>query len=74
MEREPFGFYEFFAGGGMARLGLGDQWRCLMANDICEKKAEARNPASRPWALPGSIRIICAICGSLIFVFNFVSH
>ena len=41
MEREPFGFYEFFAGGGMARLGLGDQWRCLMANDICEKKARS---------------------------------
>ena len=26
-------FYEFFAGGGMARLGLGDQWACLFAND-----------------------------------------
>ncbi|TYO89982.1 DNA cytosine methyltransferase [Oceanicella actignis] len=26
-------FYEFFAGGGMARIGLGAGWRCLMAND-----------------------------------------
>jgi DNA (cytosine-5)-methyltransferase 1 len=26
-------FLEFFAGGGMARLGLGDSWRCLLAND-----------------------------------------
>ena len=32
-------FYEFFAGGGMARLGLGAQWRCLLANDIDQKKA-----------------------------------
>jgi DNA (cytosine-5)-methyltransferase 1 len=34
-------FYEFFAGGGMARAGLGDQWQCLMANDMCPKKAAA---------------------------------
>lgn len=32
-------FYEFFAGGGMARLGLGDKWQCLFANDIDRKKA-----------------------------------
>ncbi len=32
-------FFEFFAGGGMARLGLGADWRCQFANDICEKKA-----------------------------------
>jgi DNA (cytosine-5)-methyltransferase 1 len=30
----PLTFYEFFAGGGMARLGLGDAWRCLFANDF----------------------------------------
>ncbi|MDP1630647.1 MAG: DNA cytosine methyltransferase [Caulobacter sp.] len=30
----PPSFYEFFAGGGMARLGLGDHWRCLFANDF----------------------------------------
>lgn len=34
-------FYEFFAGGGMARAGLGDDWRCLLANDICQKKSAA---------------------------------
>lgn len=34
-------FYEFFAGGGMARLGLGAGWKCLFANDICPKKAAA---------------------------------
>jgi len=33
-------FYEFFAGGGLARFGLGPRWTCLFANDIDEKKAE----------------------------------
>src|SRR5258708_30671206 len=32
-------FYEFFCGGGMARAGLGAEWRCLFANDIDAKKA-----------------------------------
>lgn len=32
-------FYEFFAGGGMARAGLGDGWECLFANDFDRKKA-----------------------------------
>jgi DNA (cytosine-5)-methyltransferase 1 len=31
-------FYEFFAGGGMARAGLGEGWNCLFANDIDPKK------------------------------------
>jgi DNA (cytosine-5)-methyltransferase 1 len=34
-------YYEFFAGGGMARAGLGEDWNCLFANDFCEKKASA---------------------------------
>ena len=33
-------FYEFFAGGGLAWMGLGDDWTCLFANDISAKKAE----------------------------------
>ncbi|HEU0122955.1 MAG TPA: DNA cytosine methyltransferase [Bryobacteraceae bacterium] len=33
-------FYEFFAGGGMARLGLGPEWRCLFANEWSDKKAD----------------------------------
>lgn len=32
-------FYEFFAGGGMARAGLGPAWTCLFANDFDQKKA-----------------------------------
>lgn len=32
-------FYEFFAGGGMARAGLGSDWTCTFANDFCDMKA-----------------------------------
>jgi DNA (cytosine-5)-methyltransferase 1 len=31
-------YYEFFAGGGMARAGLGKEWSCLFANDFDAKK------------------------------------
>lgn len=34
-------FLEFFAGGGMARAGLGPAWRCVFANDFDFKKAAA---------------------------------
>lgn len=37
----PLGVYEFFAGGGMARLGLGEDWDCLFANDFDPVKAAA---------------------------------
>lgn len=33
-------FYEFFAGAGMARAGLGDGWTCLFANDFDAKKGQ----------------------------------
>lgn len=33
-----FTFYEFFAGGGMARAGLSSTWECLFANDFDQKK------------------------------------
>ena len=32
-------FYEFFAGGGMARVGLGSSWQCTFANDVDPEKA-----------------------------------
>jgi DNA (cytosine-5)-methyltransferase 1 len=32
-------FLEFFAGGGMARLGLGEGWTCAFANDFDPVKA-----------------------------------
>ncbi|HIE1220596.1 DNA (cytosine-5-)-methyltransferase [Serratia sp. PGPR-27] len=34
-------FYEFFAGGGMARAGLGAEWDCLFANDFNPMKGRA---------------------------------
>jgi DNA (cytosine-5)-methyltransferase 1 len=37
--KQKLNYYEFFAGGGMARAGLGPNWRCLFANDIDQKKA-----------------------------------
>jgi DNA (cytosine-5)-methyltransferase 1 len=35
----PLQFYEFFCGGGMARLGLGAGWTCAFANDFDPVKA-----------------------------------
>ena len=32
-------FFEFFAGGGMARAGLGPRWRCVFANDFDHRKS-----------------------------------
>jgi DNA (cytosine-5)-methyltransferase 1 len=36
-----YSFYEFFAGGGMARLGLGPNWQCLFSNDNDAQKARS---------------------------------
>jgi DNA (cytosine-5)-methyltransferase 1 len=33
-------YLEFFAGGGMARAGLGESWRCLFANDFDQMKVQ----------------------------------
>ncbi len=40
MGATPFSFYEFFAGGGMARVGLGERWSCAFANDFDPVKAQ----------------------------------
>jgi DNA (cytosine-5)-methyltransferase 1 len=39
--KAPLTFFEFLAGGRMARLGLASAWQCTFANEWCEK-----NPAS----------------------------
>jgi len=31
---EKYSFYEFFAGSGMVRAGLGSGWTCMFANDL----------------------------------------
>jgi DNA (cytosine-5)-methyltransferase 1 len=41
VSRAALTFYEFFAGGGMARLGLGEGWDCRFANDFDNAKAAA---------------------------------
>jgi DNA (cytosine-5)-methyltransferase 1 len=41
MGKAKLQWYEFFAGGGMARLGLGDNWECRFSNEWSEKKAAA---------------------------------
>ena len=41
MRESRLTFLEFFAGGGMARAGLGKSWRCLFANDFDAMKVEA---------------------------------
>jgi DNA (cytosine-5)-methyltransferase 1 len=41
MSAPPLSYYEFFAGGGMARAGLGQGWTCSFANDFDAHKAAA---------------------------------
>lgn len=54
MAQAGFTFYEFFAGGGMARAGLHmGNWDCLFANDLDRKKCEAY---SRNW---GGEALVC---------------
>lgn len=47
-------YYEFFAGAGMVRAGLGHGWRCTFANDIDPKKARSYE---RNW---GASEFCCA--------------
>jgi DNA (cytosine-5)-methyltransferase 1 len=47
-------FYEFFAGGGMARAGLGEGWTCLFANDFDPKKGFAYQTN---WDVQGELKV-----------------
>lgn len=47
-------FYEFFAGGGMARAGLGEGWTCLFANDFDARKGLAYQ---RNWGTGGELHV-----------------
>lgn len=47
-------FYEFFAGGGMARAGLGSGWTCLFANDFDAKKGMTYQ---RNWGTGGELLV-----------------
>lgn len=47
-------FYEFFAGGGMARAGLGEGWSCVFANDFDAKKGLSYQAN---WGAPGNLTV-----------------
>jgi len=47
-------FYEFFAGAGMARAGLGSEWNCLFANDFDHKKGMAYQAN---WGTAGELKV-----------------
>jgi DNA (cytosine-5)-methyltransferase 1 len=47
-------FYEFFAGAGMARVGLGEKWNCLFANEFDVKKTAIYK---KYWAAPDVLKI-----------------
>jgi DNA (cytosine-5)-methyltransferase 1 len=47
-------FYEFFAGGGMARAGLGPEWTCLFANDFDANKGVSYQAN---WGTGGELKI-----------------
>lgn len=59
MGRQNFTFYEFFAGGGMARAGLGAQWRCSFSNDFDHKKCSVY---ADNW---GAKELVCGDVGKL---------
>lgn len=46
-------YFEFFAGGGMVRAGLGQSWQCAFANDFDPKKVAAYR---QNW---GSREVVC---------------
>jgi hypothetical protein len=41
------GFYEFFAGGGMVRAGLGAEWKCLFSNFPIELAGPPSSPRGK---------------------------
>ena len=47
-------FYEFFAGGGMVRAGLGEDWTCLFANDFDARKGLAYQTN---WGVGGELTV-----------------
>ncbi len=47
-------FYEFFAGGGMVRAGLGPRWSCLFANDFDARKGLSYQAN---WGTGGELRV-----------------
>ena len=53
-------FYEFFAGAGMARAGLGAKWRCAFANEFDVKKGAIYR---KNWKVPDMLHLadVCTL-------------
>ena len=47
-------FYEFFAGAGMARAGLGAKWRCVFSNEFDVKKSGVYR---KNWKTPDVLKV-----------------
>lgn len=47
-------FYEFFAGAGMARAGLGAKWRCVFSNEFDIKKSVIYR---KNWKTPDVLKV-----------------
>lgn len=47
-------FYEFFAGAGMARAGLGAKWRCVFSNEFDVKKSVVYR---KNWKTPDVLKV-----------------
>ena len=58
--RQQRTFYEFFCGGGLVRLGLGDEWKCVGAvdNNISKITAYRQNFGDCPGLTHGDVRNI----------------
>ena len=56
----PLSFYEFFAGAGMARAGLGAKWRCAFANEFDVKKGTIYR---KNWKAPDMLHLadVCTL-------------
>ncbi len=54
-----FRFYDFFAGAGLATLGLRDSWQCVWANDIApQKRAVYAANFGDDHLVPGDVALI----------------
>lgn len=53
-------FYEFFAGAGMVRTGLGQTWRCMFANEFDLKKSVTYR---KNWPMPDVLKVadVCTL-------------